>query len=122
MPLYAHDLACLHLRSSQPASVTSTIEVGAGVNPHRTRCPTGAKFPATSCLGASRTPTASVRGGSRHAGVRETYTIPDLREAATMLVAPPTAFEDVDGSEGSRIGVGGDDLELRSCGNTEELC
>jgi len=31
MPLYAHDLACLHLRSSQPASVTSTIEVGAGV-------------------------------------------------------------------------------------------
>src|SRR5580704_8778430 len=74
MPLYAHDLACLHLRSSQPASVTSTIEVGAGVNPHRTRCPTGAKFPATSCLGASRTPTASVRGGSRHAGVRETYT------------------------------------------------
>jgi len=39
-----------------------------------------------------------------------------------MLVAPPTAFEDVDGSEGSRIGVGGDDLELRSCGNTKELC
>jgi hypothetical protein len=31
MPLYPHDLACLHLRSSQPASVTSTIEVGAGV-------------------------------------------------------------------------------------------
>jgi hypothetical protein len=31
MPLYAHDLACLHLRSSQPASVTSTIAVGAGV-------------------------------------------------------------------------------------------
>jgi hypothetical protein len=49
--------------------------------------------------------------------------IPDLPEAATMLVAPPTAFEDVDGSEGSRIGVGGgNDLELRSCGNTKELC
>jgi hypothetical protein len=31
MPLYPHDLACLHLHSSQPASVTSTIEVGAGV-------------------------------------------------------------------------------------------
>ena len=31
MPLYAHHLACLHLRSPQPASVTSTIEVGAGV-------------------------------------------------------------------------------------------
>jgi hypothetical protein len=38
-----------------------------------------------------------------------------------MLVAPPTAFEDVDGNEGSRIGVGGNDLEVRSCGNTEEL-
>src|SRR4029077_12618204 len=88
MPLYAHDLACLHLRSSQPASVTSTIEVGAGVNPHRTRCPTGAKFPATSCLGASRTPTASVRGGSRHAGVRETYTISDIARTATN--ASPT--------------------------------
>ena len=74
MPLYAHDPARLHLRSSQPASVTSTIEVGAGVNPHSTRCPTGAKLPATSCLGASRTPTASVRGASRHVGVRETYT------------------------------------------------
>ena len=31
MPLYAHDLACLHLRSSQPASVASTIAVGARV-------------------------------------------------------------------------------------------
>jgi hypothetical protein len=29
--LYAHDLACLHLRSSQPASVTFTIDVGAGI-------------------------------------------------------------------------------------------
>src|SRR5580704_10600609 len=89
MPLYAHDLACLHLRSSQPASVTSTIEVGAGVNPHRTRRPTGANFPATSCLGASRTPTASVRGGSRHAGVRETYTIAAFRVKSHSTLRDP---------------------------------
>lgn len=30
-PLYAHDLACLHLRDSCPACVASTIEVGAGI-------------------------------------------------------------------------------------------
>jgi hypothetical protein len=87
MPLYAHDLARLHLRSSQPASVTSTIEVGASANPHSTRCPTGAKLPATSCLGASRTPTASVRGASRHVGVRETYTQPDMISHGRCLEA-----------------------------------
>src|ERR1700745_1381083 len=96
MPLYAHDLACPHLRSSQPASVTSNIEVGSGVNPHRTRCPTGAKFPATSCLGASRTPTASVRGGTRDAGVRETYTAPAL----TWVPSAPTRLCGIDSIDG----------------------
>src|SRR6202035_4985377 len=43
-------------------------------NPHSARCTPSAQLPATSCLGASRTPAASARGESRHAGVRETYT------------------------------------------------
>src|SRR5579862_1594391 len=40
--------------------------------------PPGAPPTATSCLGASRTPAASARGESRHAGVRETYTLTDM--------------------------------------------
>jgi hypothetical protein len=47
--------------------------------------------------------------------------LPDLHEAATVPVAPPTAFEDVDGSEGSRIGAGGTILSCGSCGNTKNL-
>ena len=42
--------------------------------PDSARRTAGAPPTATSCLGASRTPAASARGESRHAGVRETYT------------------------------------------------
>ena len=47
-------------------------------SPHRACCTAGCPPTAISCLGASRTPAASARGGSRHAGVRETYTVSDL--------------------------------------------
>ena len=42
-------------------------------NPHSARCTAAAQLPATSCLGASRTPAAQ-RVEGRHAGVRETCT------------------------------------------------
>jgi hypothetical protein len=40
-------------------------------NPHSARGKAGAKLPATSCLGAFRTPAARERGTLRHAGVRK---------------------------------------------------
>ena len=43
-------------------------------NPHRARGASGAPLTAISCPGASRTPPVGVRGGVRHAGVRETCT------------------------------------------------
>ena len=52
-------------------------------NPHRARCAGGAPLTAISCTGASRTPPVGVRGGVRHAGVRETCTGPDSCSAAT---------------------------------------
>ena len=54
--------------------------------PDSARRTAGAPPTATSCLGASRTPAASARGGSRHSGVRETYTLPDSCTAASSRI------------------------------------
>jgi hypothetical protein len=46
-------------------------------NPHRACCNRHCPLSAISCLGASRTPAVGARGWPRHAGVRETCTVPD---------------------------------------------
>jgi hypothetical protein len=40
-----------------------------------------------SCLGASRTPAAPARGGSRHAGVRETCTTPEVNRPVRFILS-----------------------------------
>jgi len=41
------------------------------LDPHSARCLAGAQLPATSCLGAFRTPATAARGQPRHAGIRK---------------------------------------------------
>src|SRR6478672_5960888 len=65
-------------KESAEARKKAPAEIGLDSAPLIYRCTASAQLPATSCLGASRTPAASARGGSRHAGVRETYTNCDI--------------------------------------------
>ena len=54
-------------------------------NPHSARCLVGAKLPATSCLGAFRTPAARVRGASRHCRRPKTCTGADFARLPASL-------------------------------------
>src|SRR6516225_2558878 len=77
-------------------SVTLSLRSAPASNPHNARCPVSAQLPATSCLGAFRTPATSSCGGSRDPGVRK----PRQQETKMPVVLLREADNDGSGCKG----------------------
>src|SRR5215469_4473480 len=69
--LHPADFPYLQTKSQTLSASRLSSRSAPALNLHSARCSAGAKLPATSCLGAFRSPAASARGEPRHADNRK---------------------------------------------------